>query len=176
MPQYEMIGCSSRERGVTRAPFRRLSRITMEITTSLGSHTVAVAFFVGHFVSTHAFDTAPPSVPPYSLLFPIYLLLSFSFRASIRSKVEHARAEIREKANDPGLLYGFVLPRRAARPLRSSLPLSPVSTFLTVKLSLPSPIISALLRKHSAKMRADRDAHATRIYQLNRILNTVLFF
>jgi len=155
-------------RRATRAPLRRLSQITMEITTSLGSHTVAITSFVGHFVFTRAFDTAPPSMLPYSLLFPIYLLLSFPFRESIRSKVERARADTWESERS----WAFVRFRSLSEPRGHCVAAFAVSTFLTIKLSLPHPIISALLRKHSA----DRDTNATqdKTYDLNWILNVIL--
>jgi len=67
--------------------------ITMEITTRLGSHTIAVASFVGRFVSTRASDTAPRSRCRRIFFFHLpRLALSC---ASIRPKVEraHARAD-----------------------------------------------------------------------------------
>lgn len=64
--------CSSKREAPKKLP-RRLSRITMEITTSLGSHTVPLlASFVGYSVSTShlRYHTAPMMcVPSYSLLF-----------------------------------------------------------------------------------------------------------
>lgn len=110
----------------------------MEITTSLGSHTIAVASFVGRFVSTRASDTAPRSRYRRILFFHLPLLLALSC-ASIRSKVERActGGHVRKRT-----ILGFrtvSFPRRAAGPLRSSLPLT-VSTFLTMKLSLPRPV------------------------------------
>lgn len=77
--QREMIGCSSK-----RELSRRLSRITMEITTSLGSHTVA-ACFLRRLVP---FPLAPSilhrtddvCLPSYSLLFCLFTRPSSRFR------------------------------------------------------------------------------------------------
>lgn len=83
--------------------------ITMEITTRLGSHTIAVASSVGRFVSTRASDTAPRSLGAAVsssftyLFFSPFRVLPYGWRWSA-----YMHGRTREKANDPGLSYSFV--------------------------------------------------------------------
>lgn len=103
--------CSKRE--ASKELPRRLSRITMEITTSLGSHTVAARFLRRLF----RFHLAPP-IPHrtddvcavvFSSLLPPFFPLS---RASEGEKL-HMYKRIREKASDISRLsYGFLCSSR----------------------------------------------------------------
>jgi len=112
--------------------------ITMEITTRLGSHTIVVASFVDRFVSTCASDTAPWSRCRCILFFHLPRLSSFvCFHTAEGGTRSCTGGHVRKR-----MILGFrtvPFPRRAAGPLRSSLPFV-VSTFLTMKLSLPCPV------------------------------------
>lgn len=108
--QREMIGCSSK-----RELSRRLSRITMEITTSLGSHTVAACFLrrLFRFHSPLRYYTVPMMCVPlvvFSSLLPTYP----PFLPLSRAEGEklHMYELIREKANDISRLYSFLFSSR----------------------------------------------------------------
>lgn len=124
----EMIGCARpREERLRGSLPRRLSRITMEITTSLGSHTVAACFpFVGCSVSTRTFDTTlyrwrvrRPYSLPFCLSTCLLRPLSSRFRVRPRGrrwKLAHVRANIREKASNINTsAYSFVLSEPRSR-------------------------------------------------------------
>lgn len=82
--------------------------ITMEITTRLGSHTIAVASFVGRFVSTCASDTAPRSLGAAVSSSFTYLVSPFRVLPYGRRWNAHMHGRTREKANDLRLSYSFV--------------------------------------------------------------------
>lgn len=80
--QYEMIGCSSKERSATRASLYWLSRITMEITTSLGSHTDSSCSFLCRpfrFLSLPSTSTTDTSVPVPLSFIVLYLPLARTY-------------------------------------------------------------------------------------------------
>lgn len=97
--------CSSQER---RELPRRLSRITMEITTSLGSHTVVARFLRRLFRFHLRYHTIPMMcVPSYSLLF------RRPFACVRRWKVAHVRADTWESERYISALvwFSFLEPR-----------------------------------------------------------------
>lgn len=114
-------------RRATRAPLRRLSR------NNYGNHyeprfSHRRCCFLRRPFRFHSrlrcTTRASLSVPPYSLLLPICLLLSFPFRASTRSRRWSMHGRIREKANrSRAFVYiRFRSPGEPRGPLRSSSP------------------------------------------------------
>lgn len=138
--QREMIGCSSKERArATRAPLRRLSRNNYgnHYEPRFSHHRCCFLRRPFRFHSRLRYRTTVP-VPPYPLLSPISFSRPFvCFHTAEGGARTCTGGHVRKRT-----ILGFrtvSFSRRAAGPLRSSLPLT-VPTFLTMKLSLPRPV------------------------------------